>query len=132
MVLRYVLLLVCSAAVVDTAYQGTGKTMLVRALAKEGHARMLQVAPSSIHDKWVGETEKLVKAIFVSPQIADFKSHSDRVVQSLARRLSPCVVFIDEIDALFRTRTGNQFGGVHMEMVSIFAVLSLTHADILY
>lgn len=33
---------------------------------------------------WVGEGEKLVKAVF-----------------SLARKLSPCVVFIDEVDSLF-------------------------------
>ncbi|RDB26753.1 ATPase family AAA domain-containing protein 1 [Hypsizygus marmoreus] len=69
---------------------GTGKTMVCRALARECKARMLQVKPSDIGDKYVGETEKLVAAIF-----------------SLANRLAPCVVFIDEIDALFRARAGD-------------------------
>jgi SpoVK/Ycf46/Vps4 family AAA+-type ATPase len=42
----------------------------------------------------VGEGEKLVKAVF-----------------SLARRLSPCVVFLDEIDALFFARVSNRESG---------------------
>jgi SpoVK/Ycf46/Vps4 family AAA+-type ATPase len=45
---------------------GTGKTMVCRALAKECKAHMLQIKPSDVMDKWVGETEKLVRAIFVS------------------------------------------------------------------
>lgn len=40
--------------------------MLCRALAKECDVRMLQVAPSDVKDMYVGETEKLVRAIFVS------------------------------------------------------------------
>ncbi|KAF9483922.1 AAA-domain-containing protein [Pholiota conissans] len=66
---------------------GTGKTLLVRALAKEAGCRMLAISPSDVMDMYVGEGEKLVKAVF-----------------SLARRLSPCVVFLDEIDALFGAR----------------------------
>jgi len=42
---------------------GTGKTMVCRALAKECKANMLQIKPSDVMDKWVGETEKLVRAI---------------------------------------------------------------------
>ncbi|KAG8724911.1 hypothetical protein FRC09_012076 [Ceratobasidium sp. 395] len=67
---------------------GTGKTLFAQALAKESGARMISVKPSDILHMCVGESECLVRALF-----------------SLARRLKPCVVFIDEIDALFGTRT---------------------------
>ncbi|RDX56644.1 AAA-domain-containing protein [Lentinus brumalis] len=72
---------------------GTGKTLVVRALAKEAGCRMLVVSPSDVMDMYVGEGEKLVRAVF-----------------SLARRLSPCVVFIDELDALFGARLGRESG----------------------
>jgi len=45
---------------------GTGKTMVCRALARECGARMLQLKPSDIMDSYVGESEKLVKSVFVS------------------------------------------------------------------
>ncbi|KAF9647587.1 AAA-domain-containing protein [Thelephora ganbajun] len=73
---------------------GTGKTLVVRALAKEAECRMLAVSPSDVMDMYVGEGEKLVKAVF-----------------SLARRLSPCVVFIDEIDSLFGARMSSRETG---------------------
>jgi ATP-dependent 26S proteasome regulatory subunit len=94
---------------------GTGKTLVVRALAKEAECRMLAVSPSDVMDmvsshsfylaswepnmsdlaQYVGEGEKLVKAVF-----------------SLARRLSPCVVFVDEIDSLFGARmSARETGG---------------------
>ncbi|KAG8725634.1 hypothetical protein FRC09_000021 [Ceratobasidium sp. 395] len=62
---------------------GTGKTLFAQALAKESGAPMI-----SIKRRIFFMCERLVRAIF-----------------SLARRLKPCVVFIDEIDALFGTRT---------------------------
>ncbi|KIJ68966.1 hypothetical protein HYDPIDRAFT_144468 [Hydnomerulius pinastri MD-312] len=73
---------------------GTGKTLVVRALAKEAGCRMLMVSPSDVMDMYVGEGEKLVKAVF-----------------TLARRLSPCVVFLDEIDALFGARSSARDSG---------------------
>ncbi|KAJ3215104.1 hypothetical protein HDU67_000808 [Dinochytrium kinnereticum] len=69
---------------------GTGKTMLAKAIAKSCRARFLSIAPSDVFDKYVGEGEKNVKAIF-----------------SLARKLSPCVVFLDEVDAIFSSRRGD-------------------------
>ncbi|KAL7412815.1 P-loop containing nucleoside triphosphate hydrolase protein, partial [Mrakia frigida] len=68
---------------------GTGKTLLVRALAKESGARMMSIQPSDVMDMYFGEAEKLVKAVF-----------------KIARRLAPCIIFVDEIDALFQARTG--------------------------
>ncbi|KZT11220.1 AAA-domain-containing protein [Laetiporus sulphureus 93-53] len=73
---------------------GTGKTLVVRALAKEAGCRMLAITPSDVMDMYVGEGEKLVRAVF-----------------SLARKLSPCVVFIDELDALFGARSSRDTGG---------------------
>ncbi|KAJ7063235.1 hypothetical protein C8F01DRAFT_1209579 [Mycena amicta] len=74
---------------------GTGKTLVVRALAKEAGCRMLSITPADVLDMYVGEGEKLVKAVF-----------------SLARRLAPCVIFLDEIDALFGARSsGRERGG---------------------
>ncbi|KAJ3540582.1 hypothetical protein NM208_g5004 [Fusarium decemcellulare] len=66
---------------------GTGKTHLTRAIAKESGAAMLSVDTASLVSKYVGETEKFISAAF-----------------SLASKLSPCVLFIDEADALFYDR----------------------------
>lgn len=82
---------------------GTGKTMVAKAVAKESGANMLEISGATIHDKWVGESEKLIRAVF-----------------TLAKRLSPCVVFIDEADALLASR--NMAGGraVHREQLNQF------------
>lgn len=66
---------------------GCGKTLLAKAIAKEANLRFLVLPLSLILDKWVGETEKYLEALF-----------------TLARKIKPCVVFIDEIDALTRKR----------------------------
>ncbi|KZT44070.1 AAA-domain-containing protein [Sistotremastrum suecicum HHB10207 ss-3] len=81
---------------------GTGKTLVVRALARESGARMMIIKPSDVMDMFVGEGEKHVRSIF-----------------TLARRLSPCVVFIDEIDALFGARVSARESGGAMAHRSI-------------
>ncbi|KAF8938044.1 hypothetical protein BGZ58_001682 [Dissophora ornata] len=73
---------------------GTGKTLLAKAVAKESGARMLEIKASDIFDMYVGEGEKNVSAVF-----------------SLARKLSPCVVFLDEVDSIFRARGHGGIGG---------------------
>lgn len=70
---------------------GTGKTMLAKALAKESGANFLALSPSSLLSKWLGDTEQLARAVF-----------------SLARRVQPTIVFIDEIDGLFRERSATE------------------------
>ena len=67
---------------------GTGKTNLGRAIAKESRASMLAVDPATLQSQWVGQSEKNIKAAF-----------------TLATKLYPCVLFIDEVDALFYRRT---------------------------
>lgn len=49
---------------------GTGKTMVCRALARECGARMLLIKPSDVFDKYVGESEKLAKSIFVRDHVS--------------------------------------------------------------
>ena len=66
---------------------GTGKTLLARAAANEAGAPFLSVSGSSFQEKFAGLGAARVRRLFAE-----------------ARRLSPCVIFIDEIDALGRQR----------------------------
>lgn len=66
---------------------GCGKTLLAKAIAKDANLRFLVLPLSLVLDKWVGETEKYLEALF-----------------TLARKIKPCVIFIDEIDSLTRRR----------------------------
>uniref|UniRef100_A0A0D9Y033 AAA+ ATPase domain-containing protein n=1 Tax=Leersia perrieri TaxID=77586 RepID=A0A0D9Y033_9ORYZ len=66
---------------------GTGKTLLAKAIATEAGANFINISMSSITSRWFGEGEKYVKAVF-----------------SLASKLSPAVIFIDEIDSMLGRR----------------------------
>ena len=66
---------------------GTGKTLLARAAANEAGAPFLSVSGSSFQEKFAGMGSARVRRLFAE-----------------ARKLSPCVIFIDEIDALGRQR----------------------------
>ena len=67
---------------------GCGKTMLAKATAREAAARFINLDIASLTDKWYGESQKLAGAVF-----------------TLARKIQPCIIFIDEIDSLLRVRT---------------------------
>ncbi|WVZ67031.1 hypothetical protein U9M48_016170 [Paspalum notatum var. saurae] len=66
---------------------GTGKTMLAKAVATEAGANFINISMSSIASKWFGEGEKYVKAVF-----------------SLASKISPSVIFVDEVDGMLGRR----------------------------
>ena len=82
---------------------GTGKTLLAKAVAKGSGATVLEVDGSTVYDMYVGEGEKNVKAIF-----------------SLAKKLTPCIIFIDEADAILGTRTGAANRTSHRELINQF------------
>lgn len=91
---------------------GTGKTLLARAVAAESGARMLAIQPSDVNDMYVGEGEKLyVQKSTPFPTHSLNHPRSVKAVFSLARRLSPCVVFLDEVDALFGARISRGSSG---------------------
>lgn len=66
---------------------GCGKTMLAKATAREAGAKFINLEVAMLTDKWYGESQKLAKAVF-----------------TLAKKIQPCIIFIDEIDSFLRSR----------------------------
>ncbi|KAL6465108.1 hypothetical protein MHYP_G00252410 [Metynnis hypsauchen] len=67
---------------------GCGKTLIAKATAKASGCQFINLQASTLTDKWYGESQKLTAAVF-----------------SLAVKLQPCIIFIDEIDSFLRNRS---------------------------
>jgi SpoVK/Ycf46/Vps4 family AAA+-type ATPase len=74
---------------------GTGKTSVARALSKELGFPFLEVRLSMITSQYLGETTKNIGKVF-----------------TLAKRLNPCILFIDEFDYVAKTRLADEHGAI--------------------
>ena len=70
---------------------GTGKTMIGRLIATRSKFSFFNISASSLTSKWIGDGEKMVRALF-----------------AVARAKQPAVVFIDEIDSILTQRSDTE------------------------
>ena len=75
---------------------GTGKTLLVRATASTSQALLFQCSAASLTSKWMGDAEKIVRALF---QVASAAAHQHH---------SPALLFLDEVDSVLSSRRENE------------------------
>ena len=73
---------------------GTGKTLLAKAVAGEANVPFFSIAGSEFVEMFVGQGAARVRDLFKQ-----------------AKEKAPCIVFIDEIDAIGQKRSGGQYGG---------------------
>jgi transitional endoplasmic reticulum ATPase len=80
---------------------GTGKTLLAQAVATESEANFISIKGPQLISKWVGESEKGIREVFKK-----------------ARQSSPCVLFLDELDALAPARSSSSDSHVSERVIS--------------
>ena len=86
---------------------GCGKTLMARAIAREcGNCTFLPITLSSIEDKYFGESSKKVRACM-----------------SLAVKMQPCIVFLDEVDGFLRRRTESDVACVYALKTELLSAL---------
>jgi transitional endoplasmic reticulum ATPase len=80
---------------------GTGKTLIAKAVAKMTESNFISIKGPELLSKWVGESEKGVREIFRKARLA-----------------APCIIFLDEVDALVPRRGGSSDSRVTENVVS--------------
>ena len=90
-----------------TGPPGTGKTMLAKAVASHTNATFLGLFGSELAQKYIGEGGRMVRELF-----------------SLARKKSPCIIFIDEIDAIGSKRLDSSTSGDREVQRTLMQLLS--------
>lgn len=73
---------------------GCGKTLIAKAVASEIDATFFNVSAANIVSKWLGESERLVRTLF-----------------ELAKKSQPAIIFVDELDSIGVSRSGDDVGG---------------------
>ncbi|MGH2718015.1 MAG: AAA family ATPase [Actinomycetota bacterium] len=91
---------------------GCGKTFLARAVAGELGARFFGIGLHDVLDMWLGKSERNLHEVFET-----------------ARRHSPCVLFLDEVDALGMKRTNLTHSAGRGVVVQLLSELDSTRAD---
>ncbi|MDE0953978.1 MAG: proteasome-activating nucleotidase [Candidatus Poseidoniales archaeon] len=90
-----------------TGSPGTGKTMLAKAVANHTNATFLGLVGSELAQKYIGEGGRMVRELF-----------------SLARKKAPCIIFIDEIDAIGSKRLDSSTSGDREVQRTLMQLLS--------
>ena len=109
---------------------GTGKTLLARAIASNIDANFLKVVSSAIVDKYIGESARLIREMFGWRDIRT----SYIFYTGYARDHQPCIIFMDEIDAIGGRRfsegtsADREIQRTLMEVASIVTSLQCTVA----
>lgn len=84
---------------------GTGKTLLAKAVANESGANFISIKGPEVLTMWVGESERKIRELF-----------------RRARQVAPCIIFLDEIDALAPRRGG--YAGTRVTETVVSQLLS--------
>lgn len=82
---------------------GTGKTLLAKAMAGESGVTFIQKNATEFFMKYIGEGPKAIRTAF-----------------AVARKYAPSVLFVDEVDAIGKVRTGSEFTHHSEELLNTF------------